>query len=182
MPVVAICQKHMLHDLYYYVDPNHTTKIYQNILIFSNMDRTITKRMRKSANKMHYHVTFYDDIFPPIKNYTDEEINSKCNSLGIDGIIHYYYLGSEVTGTTTSTTGNVFLYKNGLGNYNGNTVSKQSRYYKMELYFLDVKNQSVKEFYVTGGYGPNYSYHIGSAVFMKSLKKIKELKIGLPPL
>lgn len=173
-------QKHMMHDFYYYTNPNHPSKVYNNILVITDMDRTTQKRMKKSARKKHFKITFYESIFPPIKKYSDAEIDSVCKSLGIDGVLYYLYGGSEVTGSIAENYGNIFLNKNGANTYS-NTTIKTLRYFKMSLYFMDVADMNIKQYYVTGGYGPKYSYHIGSALFMKSLKILIKEKIALPP-
>lgn len=170
-----------MHDFYYYINPNHPSKVYNNILIVTSMDRTTQKRIKKSAKKKHYKITFYEALFPPIKEYSDREIDSTCASVGIDGVIYYLYGGSEITGSIAENYGNYVLNKNGTGSTYSSTYIKNLKYFKMELYFMDIKDSKVKQYYVKGGYGPKYSYHIGSALFMRSLKILKKEKIALPP-
>ena len=172
-------QVHLMHDFYYFVNPEHESKVYKNVLVISSMGVKINKKIKRIAGKMKYTVTFYEDLFPPIKEYTQEDIQRICDKAGVDAVIYYTYLGSEETGTSLSkSSGNVFLVP-GNGLYSYNTTTKQQKYFKMSITFLDMKDMKTKQYFCTGGYGPEYSTHVGVQLFRASLKVMKKKKIVL---
>ena len=50
----------------------------------------------------------------------------------------------------------------------------------MDISFVKFSDRNTKEFYVTGGYGPQYSVNVGVELFRKTLKNLKKQNIALP--
>ncbi len=174
-------QKHLMYNFYYYSNPASVAKAYKNILVISTMDNTTDKRIKRVGRNMNYHLTFFEDVFPPIRKYTDNEIVATCEKMGIDAIIYYTYLGSTTRSTSSQTYGNIYLPPTGgVGSVSSTTTTESSKFIKMDISFVKFSDRNTKEFYVTGGYGPQYSVNVGVELFRKTLKNLKKQNIALP--
>lgn len=174
-------QKHLMYDFYYYANPASVAKTYKNILVISTMDNTTNKRIKRVGRNMNYHLTFFEDVFPPIRKYSDNEITNTCEKMGIDAIIYYTYLGSTTSSTSSQTYGNIYLPPTGgVGRMSSTTTTKSSKFFEMDISFVKFSDRNNKEFYVTGGYGPQYSVNVGVELFRKTLKNLKKQNIALP--
>lgn len=170
-----------MYDFYYYSNPASAAKTYKNILVISTMDNTTNKRIKRVGRNMNYHLTFFEDVFPPIRKYTDNEITTTCEKMGIDAIIYYTYLGSTASSSSSQTYGNIYLPPTGgVGRVSSTTTTKTSKFIEMDISFVKFSDRNNKEFYVTGGYGPQYSVNVGVELFRKTLKNLKKQNIALP--
>ncbi len=174
-------QKHLMYDFYYYTNPESVAKTYKNILVISTMDNTTNKRIKRVGRNMNYKLTFFEDVFPPIRKYTNNEITNTCEKMGIDAIIYYTYLGSTAGSTSVETYGNIFIPPSGgVGSVSSTTRTKTSKFIEMDISFVKFTNRNDKLFYVTGGYGPQYSVNVGVELFRKTLQNLKKKNIAIP--
>lgn len=168
--LVTYGQKHLMYDFYYYTNPQHVSKTYNKIIVFSNLDQKTNKKLKKMGKKEGFSIVMSDEILPPIKSYTDEEIQSILKNNSIDGIIYFTHLNT--TQTSSSTYGTYTIPRNG-GIGTVQAFTKTRRYFYMDLALVEPDSKDLKEFYCTGGYGPDYSVNVNVKLFKKCLKEMR---------
>lgn len=169
-------QNKLCYDVYYYKNPEHKVKQYKNILVKTNANPRTYRSLRKAARKAKYKITFFDVLFPPIKNYTDEEIAKVIRENNIDAILYYTIVGTSVT-ESNYTYGSYTIPKNGVGSITSHKSSYN--YTTIEAALVEPRSKEIREFYCEGGASGN-SFDVTYRVFNKILKRFKKIGIAIP--
>lgn len=169
-------QNKLCYDVYYYKNPDHKIKQYKNILVKTNANQKVYRALRKAARKAKYKITFFDALFPPIKNYSDVEIAKGIREQNIDAILYYTIKGTSVT-ESNYTYGSYTIPTGGVGSVNSYRPTK--KYTTIEAALVEPKSKDVREFYCEGGANGN-SFDVTYRVFNKILKRFKKIGIALP--
>jgi len=175
---IIFCQTKLCYDVYYFKNPEHKFKTYKNILVFSNASYKTQAVFHKAANYANFNITLSSELFPPIKIYTDEEIEKAIRDENIDAIIYFTITSSvevkdrNIYGTYTMPT---------LGGF-GTFVTRQHshEYTTIEAVLVEPASKDKKEFYCSGG-AKGSSYDVGYRVFNKMLEHFEEIGIASPP-
>lgn len=169
-------QNKLCYDVYYYKNPEHKIKQYRNILVKTNANQRSYRSLRKAARKAKYKITFFDALFPPIKNYTDAEIAKAIKENHIDAILYYTIIGTSVT-ESNYTYGSYTIPKNGVGTMR--SYKSTYKYTTIEAALVEPHSKNIREFYCEGGASGN-SFDVTYRVFNKILKRFKKIGIALP--
>lgn len=169
-------QNKLCYDVYYYKNPDHKIKQYKNILVKTNANQRSYGTLRKAARKAKYKITFFDALFPPIKNYTDAEIAKAIKENHIDAILYYTIKGTSVT-ESNYTYGTYTIPKNGVGSIS--SYKSTYNYTSIEAALVEPRTKDVREFYCEGGASGN-SFDVTYRVFNKILKRFKKIGIAMP--
>lgn len=141
-------QVEMDYGLFYFVHPEQEAKVYSNVLIISNCDFPTIVEMKKAVKKEGFNVYTQNELFPPLKNWSENEVDSIIRVKKIDGILHLNYL--DISTITSNME---------IGKYGPPTKFKPSMMNKnspsnyeteVEGYFIDVENLEEYAFYCTG--------------------------------
>lgn len=169
-------QNKLCYDVYYYKNPEHEIKQYKNILVKTNANQRSYRSLRKAARKAKYKITFFDALFPPIKNYTDAEIAKAIKENHIDAILYYTIKGTSVT-ESNYTYGSYSIPKNGVGSMT--SYKPTHKYTTIEAALVEPFSKDIREFYCEGGASGN-SFDVTYRVFNKILKRFKKIGIAMP--
>lgn len=167
-------QKKLAYDVYYYKNPKHVQKNYNSILVITNAPPQSKKALLVAIKKSGYKVTLANDVFPPIKKYSDEEVGQTIKELGVDAILYYTILGTEVT--ETGTYGSYSIPLGGTGSFSSHKTTHN--YTSIEAALVEPNTKDIKEIYYYGGANGN-SIDVSYRVFNKILKRLKEVGIAL---
>lgn len=85
--LVGFTQQKLFYNLYYHINPKHELTTYKKILLISNTVPKAKVRMIKDAKKADYIVVLFDDLFPPFRTWSPNEIDSTILAEGIDSFI-----------------------------------------------------------------------------------------------
>lgn len=170
-------QNKLCYEVYYYNNPEHEIKVYQNILVFTNASLKTQTTLHKAAKYADFKITLFNEIFPPIKDYTDSEIAKGIKENHIDAILYYDILG------TTSTKSDYTYGSYSINNFGGLSVTTYNRtkhYTSIKAVFVETLDINKKIFYCTGGANGN-EFDVGYRVFNKMLESFEEIGVGAPP-
>jgi hypothetical protein len=92
---ILSAQEKLCYNVFYTSNSGFQAKKFDNILLVTNAPFQAVDEMRKIAKDEKYNVIIYTDIFPPVKNYSDEEISIQVLNYGIDGILFLNVAGEE---------------------------------------------------------------------------------------
>ncbi len=174
--LVSNGQTKLYKGVYYYKNPKHNLKTYQNILIITNSSIKAQQSMKRIAKREGYKIKFLTDLFPPIKDYTDEEIAQGIKEDNVDAILYYTIKGS--TETSTHSYGSYTIPSTfGIGSYS--TITKTDHYTEMEVAFVEPNSKNLKELYCTGGVNGE-AYGVSIAVFDEIFRQLKDMGIANP--
>lgn len=169
-------QTHLCYNIYYYKNPKHILKQYKNILIITNASFKSINYMKRIAEKFKYNMVISNQLFPPIKNYTDNEIKEVLNANNIDGILYCKIISDSVISTYSLGT---YSIPNSFGV--GNSISKtySKHYSAIEIALVNTDSKDKKELYCTGGAKGN-SFDVMNRTFAKLVEKFDEISIAIP--
>jgi len=170
-------QTKLAYDVYYYKNPKHILKTYNNILVITNAAPKTKKALLKAIKKSGYKITFANDIFPPIKQYSNQEVEEVMKAQGIDAILYYTIKGTSIieTGTYGSYT---IPPKGGQGNYTAYQTTRS--YTAIEAAIVEPNTKDIQEVYYYGGANGN-SFDVTYRVFNKILSRLEKAGIATPP-
>ncbi len=166
-------QMKLAYDVYYYKNPQHIQKNYDNILVITNAPPQSKKALLVAIENSGYKVTLAQDIFPPIKKYSDSEVSETIANLGIDAILYYTILGTSVT--ETGTYGSYSIPLGGTGSFS--SYKTTHNYTSIEAALVEPNTKDIKEIYYYGGANCN-SIDVSYRVFNKILKQLEETGIA----
>lgn len=170
-------QNKLCYEVYYYNNPEHKIKIYKNILVFTNASLKTQTTLHKAAKYADFKITLYNEIFPPIKDYTDSEIAKGIEENNIDAILYYDILGTTST-KSDHTYGSYSI--NSFGFLSGSQYNKTKHYTSIKAVFVETSNINKKIFYCTGG-ANGKEIDVGYRVFNKMLESFEKIGVGAPP-
>lgn len=168
-------QTKLCYDVYYYTNPLHKQKKYENILVITNASYKALKEMKGLAKKKGYKVTFSTEVFPPIKDYTDEEVKQIISAKGIDAILYYTITGTEVTSSVTYGSYTMPVW----GVVSSNSSTRETYFTSIKAVFVEVATPKEKEFYCDGG-ANGTTRQVTCRVFQKLLAKLDDVGIAFP--
>lgn len=175
--LVSYCQTKLAYDVYYFKNPNHIIKAYNNILVFTNAAPNTKKLLIIAAKKANRNVTFANDLFPPIRNYSDEEIREVIKNKGFDAILYY-----TIKGTTVHEVGTYGSYTmpsaKQMGTFYSTTQTKS--YTSIEAAIVEPDTKGIYEIYYYGGASGN-SKDVTYRVFKKILMRLESTGIAFAP-
>ena len=119
-------------------DPDFNNAKYSNVLVFStvgdlSVKQTIENAFVEQFKNKKINVFTGVNVFPPTRQYTEEDINKRLNEFGIESVLiftlsKYNEKTEEVDlGQTSFTSGNAYTYGNNI-NYNSTTTSQHNKF------------------------------------------------------
>jgi hypothetical protein len=173
IPIFAKAQEKLCYNVVYSSESGLIAKKYANILLVTNAPFQAVEEMRKIAKDEKYKVTFYKDIFPPIRNYSDEEISAIILKNAIDGILFLSVAGEDAE--AYEYTFGTFKYAKIQAD---NGLKKQT---DIEGVFIEPNNRNDKLFSCTGNV-KDVATPSSFKVFAAIMKKFPEIGILRPEL
>lgn len=143
-----LSQLEMDYGLYYFVNPKLESKVYNNLLIFSNCDIPTIIEMKNVVKKEGFNVYTQNDLFPPYKNWNEEEVDSMIKLKKIDGILHLNYL--SISTVTPHIKIGKYLPPTEFIPSKMITHTPSKTETEVEGFFVDVNNLNEYTFYCTG--------------------------------
>ncbi len=178
----AFSQEKLIYGLYYAKNPKHEITTYKKILLVSNVSNKAKKYLRRYAAKAKYNVILYDDLFPPYKKWTPDEVDSVIIAEDFDAFLTVNIEGVETY--QTSFGGGTFIQLAEFASpimMSQTTTKTKVGSTELEIFLID-KNTAKDEYvifisgWVTGRPEPaviKSTYHL--------FKKFKKLGVSYPP-
>lgn len=160
--------------IYLYHDPDHVARKYNMIVFRTNTVEDINATILKCASNEGINMLSYNSLFPPLREYSEEERKKKYDEKGVDGFcsVEFSYDQSfRSADIKTTTNGNTTNGKISLN-------SMQSIYFR--VFFFDREMKDTPYAKIEGAYhdlagGPgNRVIAITKGIIYKSLKGMKK--------